>query len=355
MLKKLKKLWTKQNKKAFGLFLLYDKCMNYLLNCLEIAHRIQKLKPWQSFYELDFFEIRAYEQEPIYVSIMGKAGITYGLNFYFGKQAFNELLYLVDHPELPNLQKARFQDALVVFYDKRDDLNEEDLAQLEAADIKLSKAQRGPYLRSIRKNYPRHVSDEELQHLHFALTMFEKALLRYKANKPVVYFPYGECLAYRENKNHVWSLRALDIEFSDLEYPEPSFSFEEVKQLNRNPFDQQIEIDTPFINALVDVDEEHPYLVRALMIVGVDDGHVYEHRILKQDEDISEAYAEAMIDFVEKYGRPEAIIVRDPEAASALDMLSAVLQIPLAIFDVLVGIDDFNESFTDFKAKTRFN
>ena len=80
------------------------------------------------------------------------------------------------------------------------------------------------------------------------------------------------------------------------------------------------------------------------------------YQILEPNADITETYVEGLIDFVDEFGRPEAIIVRDYEAASALDQMVAMMQIPLAVFSDLVNIDAFNEGISDFtQTKTRFN
>lgn len=330
--------------------------MNKHSSCIEVAHRISKLKPWLYFHDLDFFELKAYDQESIYVSIMGHAKNTYGLCFYFGNKAFNELLYLVENPDLPNLQKARYQDALLVYYDKKEEIMDEDIRRIETVGIKLNQTQRYPVLRAAHKNYPRPLKEDELEQLDKALQAFEKALLRYIEKKPVVDFELDEFLSFRENKNGVWSLRVREVEYDDFDYPEPKFDFFEVRQINPRRFGQQIEIDTPLLNALIDQETGNPYLIRALVIMGVDDAHVYKYQILDRDADIIQTYVDALIEFVDEYGRPEAIIVRDLEAASALDQVAAMIQSPLAIFSDLVGIDEFNDGLKEFKqSSTRFN
>lgn len=330
--------------------------MNTHLTCIETAHRISTLKPWLQFHDLDFFELKAYGQESIYVSIMGHAKNTYGLCFYFGNKAFNELLYLVENPDLPNLQKARYQNALLVYYDKQDELGKEDLDLIEQANIRLTKTQRYPVLRSAHKNYPRPLCDDELEQLSKALEIFEKALLRYNVKHPVVDFEFDEFLSFRENKNGVWSLRVREVDYEEFDYPEPKFDFFEVRNINPRRFPQQIEIDTPLLNALISEDTKKPYLVRALVIMGVEDAHVYKYQILGQDADIIQTYVEALIEFVEEFGRPEAIIVRDYEATSAIDQIAAMIRTPLAIFSELINIDDFNDGLKEFKqANTRFN
>lgn len=343
-------------KEAFGLFLYYDMDMNTHLSCIETAHRISRLKPWLHFHDLDFFELKAYGQESIYVSILGHAKNTYGICFYFGNKAFNELLYLVENPELPNLQKARYQDALVVYYDKKEELTSEDLKLIETVDIKLSRTQRFPVLRAVHKNYPRSLTEDEVAQLDAVLILFEKALLRYNEKKPFVDFEFDEFLSFRENKNGVWSLRVREVDFDAFDYPEPKFDFFEVRNINPRRFGQQIEIDALLLDALIDQDVQTPYLVRALLIMGVEDAHVFKYQILDPNADITQTYVEAFIDFVEEYGRPEAIIVRDYEAANALDQMAAMIQTPLAVFSELVNIDDFNENIEAFnQVNTRFN
>lgn len=329
--------------------------MNKHTSCIETAHRIGKLKPWLQFHDLDFFELKAYGQESIYVSVMGHAKNTYGLCFYFGNMAFNELLYLVENPDLPNLQKARYQDALLVYYEKKEEITDEDIRRIEDIGIKLNQTQRYPVLRAVHKNYPRPLMVDELEQLDKALQFFEMALLRYIEKKPVVDFEFDEFLSFRENKNGIWSLRVREVDYDNFNYPEPKFDFFEVRQINTRRFGQQIEIDTPLLNALIDQETKNPYLVRALLIMGVDDAHVYKYQILEKDADIIQTYVDALIEFVDEYGRPEAIIVRDFEAASALDQIAAMIQSPLAIFSDLVGIDEFNEGLKEFKQKTRFN
>lgn len=330
--------------------------MNTHLSCIEIAHRISKLKPWLQFHDLDFFELKAYGKESIYVSIMGHAKNTYGLCFYFGNKAFNELLYLVENPELPNLQKARYQDALIVYFNKKEELGDEDHALIDASNIKLTRSQRYPVLRSVHKNYPGLLTEVETEQLHEALINFEKALLRYNIKQPVVDFEFDEFLSFRESKNGVWSLRVREVDYDDFDYPEPKFDFFEVRNINPRRFGQQIEIDTPLLNALMSEDTKQPYLIRALVIIGVEDAHVYKYQILDKHADITQVYVEATIEFVEEYGRPEAIIVRDIEAANAMDQIAAMIQTPLAVFSELVNIDDFNDGLKEFKqSNTRFN
>jgi len=69
-----------------------------------------------------------------------------------------------------------------------------------------------------------------------------------------------------------------------------------------------------------------------------------------------------LLDFIKKNGRPDAVIVRDPQALAAIEGIAFVLEIPFAMSNELYIIDDFiqamQESKNDFEeefSKTRFS
>ncbi len=321
--------------------------MNKTLECLNIAHRIQKRKPWLHFSDADFIQLSPYEKEPIFVTIMGNAKTTYGIGFYFGNRAFEDLLYVLDNPDLPELQRFRYTDALTIYFDKKDEMEAEDLALLDQAEIKITKAQRGPLLRKLHYNIPSSFNDVDLDRLAYALGILEKALDRYEAKQPEVYFAYGELLRFKESTKGTWVLRGIQMQNFYHVYPFYEFDVKKLRKSNPAHYPQQIELDFAVLNTLIDDDEKDPYLPRAMMIASVSDQFMHVCQIMDSNQKIEELYAQTLLDFIKKNGRPDAVIVRDPQALAAIEGIAFVLEIPFAMSNELYIIDDFIQAMQD--------
>ncbi len=335
--------------------MLYDKNMKNIYECLRIAQRIAKQHPWNTFSDLDFFELKAYGQESIYVSILGNAKNTYGLCFYQGDKAFNDLLILVDNPEIPPLQKVRYQDAIVVYFDAVQDMEPADLNLLKEADIKLTKKQMGASLRRLKQNIPSKLSDAELLQLVGYLSIFEKALERFQTKLIRARFEEGELLSYRQTAKGDWRLRTSQLKIEYHSYTTPLFDFYRAKNLNPKRIEQQIEMDVAILDALIDEEGQEPYLARAVLVASVNDEMMLTSEVLERDIDINEVYLDALMNFVEEHGRPSLLIVRDYEALAALEQLANILDIPIAAFAQLQIIDDFIEQMHTLEKQKRFN
>ena len=85
-------------------------------------------------------------------------------------------------------------------------------------------------------------------------------------------------------------------------------------------------------------------------------------QIMDPSQNIVELYAQTLLDFIKKNGRPAAVIVRDPQSLAAIEGIAFVLEIPFAMSNELYIIDDFiqamQESQKDFEeefSKIRFS
>ena len=157
-------------------------------------------------------------------------------------------------------------------------------------------------------------------------------------------------------------LRGIQMQRFYHVYPFYEFDVKKLRKSNPAHYPQQIELDFAVLNTLIDDDEKDPYLPRAMMIASVSDHFMHVCQIMDPNQNIVELYAQTLLDFIKKNGRPAAVIVRDPQALAAIEGIAFVLEIPFAMSNELYIIDDFiqamQESQKDFEeefSKIRFS
>ncbi len=83
------------------------------LTIFDCAKIISDLKPWKKFNDIDFFELRQYKIDRVYVSFLGRAKQVYGVVFYRGDEIVGVDVMSI-RESTPSIQRIRYQKYLFV-------------------------------------------------------------------------------------------------------------------------------------------------------------------------------------------------------------------------------------------------
>ena len=67
----------------------------------EVATRIKELEPWKDLWDMDLIALRfGDDEEPVFMSVLGKGNNCYGLVAYEGYEGLNDFLMLCMHEQM---------------------------------------------------------------------------------------------------------------------------------------------------------------------------------------------------------------------------------------------------------------
>lgn len=314
------------------------------------AQEILKIKPWKNFNDMDFFELRPYKKERVYVSFLGKQKEVYGLAFYIGSD-INMVQEMSDLNSMPFLQRLRYHKCIVCYFDKKEELFVEELELLESLNIKTKDKSKYIHFRAFDPKFVQYMIDKkEIDFLSEIFPVLVNGLNRYYQRELKPMFDFFEVPVYNQSNKGNWSLsiKSLVLTHKPFIFTDPSlYNIDELKK--KKQLDLTIEFDIAYINEAFDEPNYKTLHVRIAMIANTETGTMDSYHVVKPDEINSDVYISEFINFIKLHGRPRVCVVRDMEAFESLFYFATLLDIQITISEELFMIDDFIEEMSKYQ------
>ena len=322
------------------------------LRIFSCAQEILEIKPWERFSDIDLFEIRPYQKERVYVSFLGMQKEIYGVAFYTGSEV-NNIQELSNLETIPFIQRLRYQKCIVCYFDKKEELSDEEIEKLESLNIKTKDKTKYIHFTVFdTKLSPYMIQEKELMFLDDIFPLLMKGLNRYCLRELNPNFNLFEVPVYSQTKQGNWSLSIKNFvtPYEPFSFFESSnYDIEELKE--KDQIINIIELDIAYTNQRFLDSDQRECLVRIAMIADTETEMMVSHYVVQVDDDNSVVYVKEFIKYIENYGRPSLCVVRDIEAFEALFYLTKLLDINLVMHEDLYIIDDFVEGIQEFENK----
>ena len=322
------------------------------LTIFECARKISDLKPWKKFNDIDFFELRPYKKERIYISFLGKGKQVYGVVFYRGDEivGVDEMSNL---EYIPTIQRLRYQKCIVCYFDRIEALTEDEVKVIDDLGINVKDKTKHPHFRVYNPKYlPYMIEGNELDFLFEIFPILIEALDRFYSRNLKPLFHLFEVPVFSQTKQGNWTLgiKSLNIPSYPMKIADPTLlNINNLK--SKKQLDYIIELDISYTNEVIKGADNRPLHARLALIANAQSGEMLTYKVVDPEEDNVQVYVNEFIKFINNFGLPQLCVVRDSEAYFALLHIAYLLGVNMSRSEELIAIDDFIESMQEFKNK----
>lgn len=322
------------------------------LTIFDCARKISDLKPWKKFNDIDFFELRPYKKERIYISFLGKGKQVYGVVFYRGDEivGVDEMSNL---EYIPPIQRLRYQKCIVCYFDRIEELTDDEVKIIDDLDINIKDKTKYPHFRVYNPKYlPYMIEEIELNFLYEIFPILIEGLNRFNSRNLKPLFHLSEVPVFSQTKQGNWTLgiKSFIIPSYPMKIADPTiFNINNLK--SKKQLDYIIELDIAYTNQVIDGTENKPLHARLALIASIQTGTMLSYRVITPEEDNVQVYVNEFIKFINNFGLPQLCVVRDSEAYFALLHIAYLLGVNMSRNEELIVIDDFIDNLEEFQNK----
>ncbi|WP_077618356.1 plasmid pRiA4b ORF-3 family protein [Bacillus sinesaloumensis] len=312
---------------------------------LEITEQYKQLQPWQW---LDDDQIIAVEdpvtKEYVYCSIMGGAGIEYGLAAYVGEkglQFLNDLLIQTSIDEKMYLK----QRSLLMSFSNREELSDEDYQILKENGRSDRGKNQWPLFRSYQPGYyPWILDSQEVSLLSLVIEqVIEVSMVAKKDPKLLSAFNSHMVARVLDEKSNKWNTILIHDQDNKNKVEDSSLLVNELElQELKNSlkfYNVPLEFDSEYMLAPIQENQnERPYFPTLVLCAERKNGTIVYNEMLKNGG-TAEASQNAFLGLIKQLNRiPREIWVKE-EMAPYIKPIARKLQIKLLIVQTLPILD----------------
>lgn len=327
---------------------------NIFKELYDVTLKIKEMEPWKYFWDMDLITIFLPDfEEPICCSIMGRGGQYFGIGVYPGSYSLYGLMK-ISEGQIPYHQAIRYNNNLRCTFGNRDELTKDQYNLIKELGFKFRGKNNWVYFESNAKGYiPTMLDEDEAQ---FMLEIFKNlymAIKKYIEEDIEVDFENGETLLRRyDEQSKLWYTHRAPLLIPAMSGKSYVIQDELLiaRLKNKKYNNNRIEIDVIYLNTPIkDKKYAVPLLPQMSICTDIDQGMIVNQNISTVEEsNEKDEMMNMLIGYVEAYGRPKSVYVRDELMQSVLADICEKLNIDLVISNKMLIVDDFVESFMHF-------
>lgn len=314
-----------------------------------ITSKIKELEPWNYLWDSNLIVLELPdEKEPIYISIMGRAGNCYGIGTYVGYNGYQDYCSIMSAEQIgPSVEYVMFEQSnLSCYFGNREEVPSKAKKVIKDLELKFRGKNQWTYFESYKKGYTPYILDqEETILLTKCYEQLLPALQDYLQQDAIVDFEIGEMLTRKYNKKKkTWSTYADLIDVPLRSYPAIQLSDDIIiaKMKKKPQVNRYLALDMVYLNASV-ADKKYDRPVNPKMILLMDEkqGVIIDNDMLDPYADEIQAIIGSLGNFVLNYGRPKTIFVRNIFIESVISDTCSQLKIKVKHVKTIKVIDEF--------------
>lgn len=289
----------------------------------EVAGNLKKLAPWRALTDTDILVLRLPGQnEPVYCSVMGQGGMTYGISVYPGKESLVRLNRLLDQdahsPELLALE----QDCLACLFGDREDAQKADRAVMKQLGLRFRGHNQWIFFRAMKPGqFPWFLDAQQAELLIAALQNLAMLCLCYMEGKLKVDFDAGETLTrWYDPEKDMWMNAVIPMPAPKMDRTltlQDNLLLARLKRVKKTKI--KLEIDSFYLPVPVQEDKDSPPLCAHMaFLVDKGSGYVLDQNLAGPDDPDYVVAPSMLLNYIQAHGRPAAVYVRSDWLGSLL-------------------------------------
>jgi hypothetical protein len=319
-----------------------DFMLQYWQELYDLTLEIKKAEPWKYLWDADILQIKLpNEEEPYFISILGRNEDTYGIVVYPGYESFKSFIELsnADKLGMSSMYAMYEQDNLTCYFGNREEVSPEQYQIIRDLSLRFRGKNQWPYFLSMKPQFiPYMINTKEVQQL---IQVYRELipLLEYIQTQPLQleeHFEKGETITrYYDPKDKDWKYRISKPKTVEKTYATVSLDsnhpmLQEMLSIPKN--DSVIEIDMNYIHTTIDGTKDgftRPINPKLLVFIDQTSGMVLEQAMITPKVKEEEMILSTLLDYIAKNNRPKAIHFKLPVIGFLFQSFCAQIQVPL--------------------------
>lgn len=281
----------------------------------EVAENLKKLAPWRALYETDILVLQLPGRgEPVYCSILGQGGISFGIGIYPGHESLLRLNRIINQDSFRPELLALEQDCLMCHFGDREDIEAEDRKVMKKLGLRFRGKSQWIYFRSmVPGQFPWYLNADQAELLTAALQNLFMLCVCYMEGRLDVDFEAGNTLLrWYDEEKELWFNGIIPMPTPKLDR---SLDLQDELLLARlkrkKKTNTRLELDSFYLPLPIQEDKLSPPIgIHIALLVDKDSGVVLDQRTDGPDVPALAAAPSMFVNYMEEYGRPTAVYVR---------------------------------------------
>jgi hypothetical protein len=310
-----------------------------------LMDRVKELKPWEKLWDSEVVLIELPgREEPVLCSVMGRDGQCFGIGVYPGFNSIFALIRMAGEEGYPFVSLG-YQNWLLCQLGGRDELFPEERERLKELGISFRGKHDWVFFRKAMPGLlPWYIGSEDADLLIETLTCFIDAYTAFEKGGIAIDFEGDHLLTHRYSaKEGKWITGAGSMPFIPGEISQLRVDAAQVEPLRfkkRTKATIEAEI-LYFPQAIGENEEGVPVLMRVIVLMNSKTRLVLDQRFLDLGNDKDGLLVNMLCDYIDKYGRPAAVVVRDQFAAAVLEDFCGKIDVSLVHSKGMPAVDEF--------------
>lgn len=320
---------------------------------------LREIEPWNDFWDVELVSLQFSEdEEPIFISILGRGGNCFGISCYLGLAGLNDFIMLVQQDELGlTPEYVMFsQNNLTCYWGNRDELSTQQYEIIKQLGYKYRGNSNWLYFHSFKAGYyPYNLDKEEVLQLTKYFVKLIEAINYYRENSIAVDFEHKEAYSfYFDEADNEWRGKAMKLPITDYSFSGLKLTDSQlIKKLGSAKRSSKVlEVDLVYLGVTVnDKKYNRPANPHMYLVADNKKGMMLKFQMIQPDEDAGVELVGDIIGYIFEYGAPSKIMVRSHIVATIIEDICEICKIKVERHRNLDVTDNFLYEFKMLQAK----
>ena len=309
----------------------------------DLAIEITKLKPWNAYWDMDLIAVETKKnEEPNFVSIMGKGGTCTGISVYRGMEGYSDFCQISnDDYNVPATFVMSDQNCITCYWGNRDEIDDEMYSIIKQLGLRFRGNGNWIYFKTFeKKSFPSLPNYGEIKMLIETYKGLIETLKREDYQDSI--FAGGDILYTQKDEDGNWFSYTVPRPMEPERYNTILVNDSNLIDYFKNIKDGDLELAIDMDYMMVPTNDEgfeRPINPLAYIVFDLRNNQILHFDLIHPDQEDYEVIMNNFLGAIEHFGKPKHVYVRNPYILNWLDFICEKLDIPL-VKDNLEEIDD---------------
>ena len=309
----------------------------------DLAIEITKLRSWNSYWDMDLIAVETKKnEEPNFVSIMGKSGTGTGISVYRGMEGYSDFCQICnDDYNVPATFVMSDQNCITCYWGNRDEIDDEMYSIIKQLGLRFRGNGNWIYFKTFeKKSFPSLPNYGEIKMLIETYKGLIETLKHEDYQESI--FEGGDILYTQKYKDGNWFSYTVPRPMEPERYNTILVNDSNLIDYFKNIKDGDLELAIDMDYMMVPTNDEgfeRPINPLAYIVFDLRNNQILHFDLIHPDQEDYEVIMNNFLGAIEHFGKPKHVYARNPYILNWLDFICEKLDIPL-VKDNLEEIDD---------------
>lgn len=309
----------------------------------DLAIEITKLKPWNAYWDMDLIAVETKKnEEPNFVSIMGKGGTCTGISVYRGMEGYSDFCQISnDDYNVPATFVMSDQNCITCYWGNRDEVDDDMYSIIKQLGLRFRGNGNWIYFKTFeKKSFPSLPNYGEVKMLIETYKGLIETLKHEEYQESI--FDKGDIIYTQKDEDNHWFSYTVPRPMEPERYNTILINDTNLIDHFKNMDDSDLELAIDMDYMMVPTNDkgfERPINPLAYIVFDLRNDQILHFDLIHPDQEDYEVIMNNFLGVIEHFGKPKHVYARNPYILNWLDFICEKLDIPL-VEDDLEEIDD---------------